>query len=145
MGLQARIKQAMAGVTLIELSVVLVVLAIFTCFAILSFGNLDESRDATAVQTVQTSLQGMVTQAADRLDVDADTLNQNNIINAMQLPPSGNMSMTGSGGAQYVLTMPQGGRTATYQVEDDGDVVLLSLTGFTKYEVQDGVIQKTGS
>ncbi|MDX2086115.1 MAG: type II secretion system protein [Candidatus Melainabacteria bacterium] len=131
---------ASSGMTLIELAVVIGIMTLLGGFAALSFFSMDETRDATMVESVQTSLQAVVTQASDRLEVAPASLNGANVINALNPPPGAQVS---GGGAAYSLSINGSSRGASYSVANNGDVRISNLNGFTHYVVSNhGTIQK---
>jgi prepilin-type N-terminal cleavage/methylation domain-containing protein len=124
------------GFTLLELVLTIAIVAILAGFALTSLRSLDEVGDATTVQSIQTSLQAMVAQGADRLDIPADQVPQAAVITALSLSPNAStngLSMRAGGSAgQYVLTINASNRTATYRVLSNGDVTLEATGNFVK-------------
>jgi prepilin-type N-terminal cleavage/methylation domain-containing protein len=57
------------GVSLIELGIAIVIIGIFTAFAIVSFERTYEDRDGRALEAAMATYQNVVTQGATRLNV----------------------------------------------------------------------------
>ena len=129
----------MRGYSLIELGLVIAIVAILAGFAITSFGNTGETRDASMVQSAQASLQSIVSQGSVRQDVKPVNLQPAAVITAIQssFGQGQNVTFTSSGGAggtQYTMTI-QNNRSATFQVTPTGDVSLIGINKFYHYQV----------
>lgn len=141
------------GYTLIELAVVIALIAILSGFAVSAFMGSGESRDAAMVQSAQTSLQQVISQASVRLDkTPQDVIDENgddveNATRQMLMQTNGGdlgITLTQQGGG-FVMRVEDTGRSASYEVSNSGDVTLDALGGsWTKYGVDqdNGVIQK---
>jgi prepilin-type N-terminal cleavage/methylation domain-containing protein len=129
-----------SGFTLIEIAMVIAVVGILSAFAFVSFGNADESRDATMIQAVQGSLQSIVSQGAIRMDQRPDQLDSSAVLTALRstlnqdTDTSGSIRASASGGT-YNINIPQKNRSATFNVASNGDVQLTGLSNFTRYSV----------
>jgi prepilin-type N-terminal cleavage/methylation domain-containing protein len=123
--------RAEAGMSLIEMALVLAIMAIFTTFAISSFGNADENRDATVVQNTQARLQNTINMAAERFDIAPGAVNAANVINALAATPNVTLALNGANG--YRVTLTNSGRTGTYRLNACGDICLAAATNFTAY------------
>lgn len=128
------------GFTLIELGVVIAVIAILATFLVVSLTGMDESRDAGMVQSVQASLQSVVTQASTRLDVPPSQLSPQNVINAVRINIPNQAVLDNT----YRLSFPQSGRGAQFAIANNGDVRITQLINFTSFTVNptDGTLQK---
>lgn len=139
------------GYTLIELAMVIAIVGVLTAFGLVSFGNMDEQRDASMVQSVQASLQSIVSQGAARLDIRPADF-QNAQLDAVLMAAQGLVARQAANnpvnitrsGRTFTLTIPSSGRGAQYAVDANGNVNLVpnSLQNFATYTVQNGVIQK---
>lgn len=135
------------GFTLMELAITIIVIALLSAFALVSFGNSAETRDAIMVQSAQAALQSVVSQGSARMDVPPSQLNSASVLNALRA--SFNTTGTGSSGVQFsasgssfVMNIPSGGRAATFSIGASGDVNLSALSNFQTYQVQNGIISK---
>lgn len=140
-------RSAKRGFTLIELAVTIAVIAILAAFAVTSFGNSSEVRDAAMVQSAQAALQSVVSQGSARMDLPPDQLNSASVLNALRASFNTNGATNSSvqftaSGNNYVMTIPSAGRTATFSIGASGDVNLSGLNNFTTYQVQNGLITK---
>lgn len=144
-------KASARGFTLVELAVVLVLIAIFSSFAIISFGGTSEVKDAKLVESTQASLQSVVSQGSARLDLSPAQLVEeryDDIVNALR----GNLQQTGAGddlvsfsfsGDLFQLSLLKSGRGASYTVTNSGDVRIANLSNFPSYTVSaSGTIKK---
>jgi prepilin-type N-terminal cleavage/methylation domain-containing protein len=123
--------QPQKGVSLIEIALVLVIIAVFTTFAMSSFGNADENRDATVVQNTQARLQNTINTAAERFDIAPGAVNAANVINALAATPGVVLAVNGVNG--YSATLTNSGRVGTYRLNACGDICLATVTNFTAY------------
>jgi len=137
------------GLTLIELAVTIIMVALLSAFSILTFTDMMETGDATLVQSTQAVLQTTLTQAANRLDVTPLTLSQgtggfngNNVVNACRLNVPQRATLSWLGGINYRVNIATQNRSANFLVTNTGDVVVQSISGFQKYTVANGVIKK---
>jgi prepilin-type N-terminal cleavage/methylation domain-containing protein len=133
-------RSATKGFTLIELAMVIAVMAILSAFALVSFGNSGEKRDATMVQSAQASLQSIVSQGAVRMDTRPDQLPPNAVLMAVQAivgqSGTGNSGVLfTNNGSQYTMTINGSSRSATFDISSTGDVRLIGLNNFPNYTV----------
>ena len=140
------VRAAKRGYTLIELAVIIVVIGILATFALTSLQGSDETRDAAMVQSAQAALQSVVSQGSARQDKAPSSLDPNAVLNALKADFNSNgnngavqFSLSGN---TFVMTIPGKSRSATFGIGTDGDVDLMSLSNFTDYTVQNGVIFK---
>lgn len=143
--------RASLGFTLIELAMVILVIAILSAFALVSFGNTGETRDASMVQSAQASLQSLISQGAVRMDKKPYELDEQSVLTAIRasvgdISGSQNMGVTFTSNApkQYTMTIGKSKRGATFEVTLTGDVKLKALNNFQHYKVDpgNGIIQK---
>lgn len=143
--------QASRGFTLIELAMVIAVIAILSAFALVSFGNTGETRDATMVQSAQASLQALISQGAVRMDKKPYDLDEKSVLTAIratagELSATKNRDVTFTSNApkQYTMTIGSSRRSAVFEVSTTGDVKLKALNNFQHYQVDpsNGIIQK---
>jgi prepilin-type N-terminal cleavage/methylation domain-containing protein len=134
-------RRVQTGFTFVELALVIAVLAVLSTFAIASFANGDEIRDASMVQAAQGSLQSIVSQGSIRMDQRPDQLDSGAILTAFRTV-LGQSSATSSSSVQasvnggiYTVTIPARNRSATFQVASNGDVMLIGLNNFPSYTV----------
>ncbi len=132
--------QSARGYTLIELAVVIAVLGILTAFAVVSFGNTGERRDATMVQAAQANLQSIISQGSVRMDTRPDQLPANMVLTAIQMAvgeqgASNQRVRFTSAGNQYTMSLDESSRSATFDVTNTGDVRLIGLNNFPNYVV----------
>lgn len=132
---------AQRGFTLMELCMVIALIALVSAFAIISFGNTGERRDATMVQAAQANLQTIISQGAVRMDIRPDQLPSNMVLTAIQssIGESGannsGVRFTATGNNSYTMTITSSNRSATFDVSNTGDVRLIGLNNFTSYVV----------
>lgn len=136
------------GFTLVELCVLIAFVAIFGAFAAVAFIGMDEVRDATAVESVQSNLQAIISQASTRLDVPIQQFdpsnsqaNAQNVVNAVNSRLGGGITLTRNGDT-YTMGITGSGRSASFDVNTNGDVIITNLSGFQKYTEQNGYLQK---
>ncbi|HEY9687507.1 MAG TPA: prepilin-type N-terminal cleavage/methylation domain-containing protein [Coleofasciculaceae cyanobacterium] len=128
------------GYNLIELAMVIAVVATLAAFALISFGNTGEQRDAQMVMSAQASLQSIVSQGAVRMDRRPDQLPAAAVLMAVQSAVSQNgaanngVSFTGNGN-QFTMTISSSNRAATFEISNTGDVRLIGLNNFANYTV----------
>jgi prepilin-type N-terminal cleavage/methylation domain-containing protein len=128
------------GYNLIELGMVIAVVSILAAFALISFGNTGEQRDAQMVMSAQASLQSIVSQGAVRMDLRPDQLPSAAVLMAVQSAVSQNgaanngVSFTGNGN-QFTMTISGSNRGATFEISNTGDVRLIGLNNFANYTV----------
>ncbi len=137
------------GFTLIELAMTIAVVAVLSAVGAITLGDLFEAGDASIVQSTQAVLQTTLTQAASRLDVNPLTLSQgtgtfngNNVVNACRISVPESATLVWQNGVNYQLNIPNSGRSANFTVTNTGDVVVQQLSGFQKFTVVNGVVQK---
>lgn len=139
-------RAAKRGFTLIELAMTMAVIAITAAFAMTTFQGSDEARDAAMVQSAQAALQSVVSQGSARTDTAPANLNPSNVMNALKATFNSNGPNTSVqfslSGSNYTMTMSGKNRAATFGIGNNGDVNLISLSNFTDYTVQNGVIFK---
>jgi Tfp pilus assembly protein PilE len=123
--------QPSAGISFIEIALVLAVIAIFATFAVSSFGNADENRDSTVIQNTQARLQNTINMAAERFDIAPGAVNAANVLNALPASPGVTLVLNGANG--YQVTLTNTGRTGTYRLNACGDICLAAVTNFTAY------------
>jgi prepilin-type N-terminal cleavage/methylation domain-containing protein len=128
------------GYNLIELGMVIAVVSVLAAFALISFGNTGEQRDAQMVMSAQASLQSIVSQGAVRMDRRPDQLPSAAVLMAVQSAVSQNgaanngVSFTGNGN-QFTMTISGSNRGATFEISNTGDVRLIGLNNFANYTV----------
>lgn len=140
--LRTQARNAQRGYTLIELAMIIGIMGMLAMFGVMSFGGLNEKRDAQMVETVQADLQSIVSQGMTRMDVNATQLMSTysaNVLTAVQAVIGQNggndlgITITNAGN-QYTMTITKSQRTATYSVSNTGDVNLVSISpNFTGY------------
>ena len=138
------------GFTLVELAITIVIIALLAAFAVLSFGNTDEQRDASMVQSAQASLQTIVTQGSARMDVTPMDLRDDysDAIKSAMQDALGESSSQNLGvvfdtqGSDFVLTITSTGRKAFFTITNTGDVELRDVSNFTLYDAENGIIKK---
>ncbi len=144
------------GFSLMELAIILGIIATLSSFAMVTFGNLDEERDARMVQAVQANLQSIVSQGAARLDLrpsefqdaqfEAVLLAAQASINQKVGAAPGSIRLERSSRNYYILTIPSKGRKAHFEVDSEGKVNLTKVDEFNAYIVgSDDTIKKKGS
>ncbi|HEY9746449.1 MAG TPA: prepilin-type N-terminal cleavage/methylation domain-containing protein [Oculatellaceae cyanobacterium] len=140
------------GFSLVELTMVIAIVLILAAFAVVSFGNTDEVRDASMVQSAQASLQSLISQGAVRMDkkpydmAKEDALAILTAIQANVGEGSGKdqgVKFSLAGDRQFGMTIGDK-RGAVFEVLQSGDVRLKSLSNFPNYMVDpnNGVIKK---
>jgi prepilin-type N-terminal cleavage/methylation domain-containing protein len=143
---------ANAGYTLVEVAMVIAILALLGSFAIISFGNAGEQRDAAMIQSAQASLQSIISQGAVRMDMRPDDLATTNpaaVINAVN-------AVIGSANGQnrgvtfranqypYRMTIASTGSWVEYVVQN-GDVLISQISpnlSAKGYSIQNGILVK---
>jgi type II secretory pathway pseudopilin PulG len=143
-------KKAVQGISLIEIGMVIAVLAIISAFAMVSFGNTGEVRDASMVQSAQASLQSIISQGAVRMDTKPYDLDAAMVLTAIRAnigergTVNQGVTFTSPGPHSYTMTIRGSQRSATFDVSTTGDVRLRSpLNNFPHYQVDaNGIIQK---
>lgn len=129
------------GYTIIELALVIMVLAVLAAFAVVSFGNTSETRDASMVQSAQASLQSIVSQGSVRMDVRPADLNSAAVLTAIKTTVgesnTANRGVTfTAAGRVYTMSIPGSKRKAVFEIDaQTGDVKLTGLTNFPNYKV----------
>lgn len=134
------VKSVQSGFNMIELGLVMAILGILAAFAMVSFGNTGEKRDATMVQSAQASLQSIVSQGAVRMDTRPDQLSPSAVLMAVQATVGQSGSSNAgvhfsNSGNQYVMTIDNSRRSATFDIASNGDVRLIGLNNFPNYTV----------
>ncbi|MEM0950727.1 MAG: prepilin-type N-terminal cleavage/methylation domain-containing protein [Cyanobacteria bacterium P01_H01_bin.74] len=144
-------KKSYSGYSLIELALTIAILVILSTFAYVSFGDTQEARDARLVQSTQAVLQTVVTQGTARLSLTPTQLRNTQLPAVLVAARSyigqdGNTSSNGvqlaSNGNTIVVSIDDSSRQATYSIEDNGNINLLTVTNFNHYEAQNGIISK---
>ena len=148
---QMTVSQGSRGFTIIELAMVIAVVAILSAFALVSFGNTGETRDASMVQSAQASLQSIISQGAVRMDKKPYDLDEKSVLTALkatigELSATQNRGITFTSNApkQYTMTIGSSRRSAVFEVSTTGDVKLKTLNNFQHYQVDqsNGIIQR---
>lgn len=125
---------------MIELGMIMMVISMLAAFALLSFGNTGEQRDASMVMSAQANLQSIVSQGAVRLDRRPDQLPTSAVLMAVQATvgqtntDSRGITFTGTGN-QFTMTINGTSRAATFEISNTGDVRLIGLSNFSNYVV----------
>jgi hypothetical protein len=136
-----RLWASTAGFNLVELTMIIFTISLLAAFAVVSFGNTSEQRDATMVQSAQASLQSIVSQGSVRMDTRPDQLPTSAVLMAVQSAVGENggnnsgVHFTNNGGNQYTMTIDSSGRAATFDISTSGDVRLIGLNSFPNYTV----------
>ncbi len=132
------LRQPVKGFTLIELGVVIAIVAILAAFAAVSFSGKGEREAAVMVQSVQNTLQSIVTQGSARMDVNPANLNHQAILVAasatLNQQNGSNISLAISGSNFVLRILKPQFRTATYEINNMGMVSLNDLTNFQNYQ-----------
>ncbi|MBK8190790.1 MAG: hypothetical protein IPK79_10120 [Vampirovibrionales bacterium] len=135
--------RAHKGFTLIELTCIVVAMLVLSGIALFVYGDVMESGDATLVDSVQGSLQTVISQASSRLDVNPTATPSANVVNVLRMSIPDTAAVTATGPTTYRLEMPRSARRAAYQVGANGAVRITGLSGFTHYSIDaDGSIKK---
>lgn len=130
---------------------ILAVIAILSSFAMVSFGNLGEERDAKMVQAAQASLQAIVSEGAARLDMRPADFTDDQfqaVLLAAQASIGQKMGVSNSdvrlsrSGRNYTLSIAKSGRQAVFSVSTTGNVDLNRVDNFGSYIARNGIIQK---
>jgi prepilin-type N-terminal cleavage/methylation domain-containing protein len=130
------------GVTLIELGIAIVIIGIFTAFAIVSFERTYEDRDGRALEAAMATYQNVVTQGATRLNVTPSGVNPAMVLQAM--PPTKRLLWETAGQNITVYTLavknqPKAqARSIRFRTNSCGDVCANRLSGFTHYLIKPG-------
>lgn len=135
------------GYTLVELAVTIAILGLVSGFAIIRMDGLLESRDASAIQAAQAALQQVISQGSTRMDVAPAALDPDIVRDATQDYLMQNSGVTAvnfstSGTNRYTLNLSSSTRSAQYQVQNDGQVDIISAPGFNHYSIQSGKLEK---
>jgi prepilin-type N-terminal cleavage/methylation domain-containing protein len=151
-----------AGYTLIEMAITIALLGILAAVSIPNFMSMNESRDARMVESAQSTLQQVISQASNRRDVSpgclmgsqtccpipaACSMNhmrpqiQAAVINSID-PTQGRIQFTVPSATSATMTIVSTGRTATYTIDPAGNVSLANtgLGGFTRFQALNGGI-----
>jgi type II secretory pathway pseudopilin PulG len=124
---------ATKGITLIEVALSIVIIAVFAGFAVATLVDFSEDGDARTVEADQAMLQGIILQASDRLDTLPSNVNLNNVLNVIPNNPNRTLA---AGGGGLTQTLNKSGRVATFRVNGCGQVCLTNLSGFSKYSLK---------
>jgi prepilin-type N-terminal cleavage/methylation domain-containing protein len=145
---------AQHGVNFIEIALVIAVVAVLSAFAMVSFGVLNEERDAEMVISAQATLQSCVTQGATRLDIRPEAFKADHYEMVLTAARAGIGQKEGTHGdvrlvrsdSRFTLTIPSTGRSAEFQVDPNGTVRLVSIGKFSpdKYKIDSatGILYK---
>jgi len=146
---------AAVGFTLIELCIVICLLGILAAFGFTTWLSSDEMRDAQMVQSAQAALQQVISQGATRMDTSpsailANTALRTNVITAVNtlngVGPTSTATdrvMFSDANPNFLMRITSTNRTATYRVDPaTGNVSLLTISGFTTFVQNNGVIQR---
>ncbi len=139
--------KAEKGFTLIELAMTMMIVITLAGFAYFSYRDYREGADAVLVDSMQSSLQSIVSQASARTDTNATNLNAAAVVRAVRMDGttggSENVELTTTGLAAYQVRIDPSNRTASYIVNPSGNVSLVNITGFTHFNISaNGTIQK---
>ncbi len=137
-----------AGFTMIEMAMVVAILAIVSAFAFISYNGTTESRDAAVVQSVQVTLQQVISQASGRYDLSPTALDTTDVVNAVNgyltnISGGNNVVFSATGGG-YRMSIAGSGRGGNYSINNRGDVTLNSplIGSWQHYGVTNGIISK---
>ncbi len=148
--MQRVFRQARRGFNAVEVAIAVIIVAVLGAFTLATLSNSDEVQDAAMVQSAQASLQSVVTQGAARMDLTPMALRDTysgSILNELKASfrtkntGNANVQFTPSGDS-FLMNIPKAGRSATFKINNSGDVNLTSLSNFTSYKVFNGVISK---
>jgi hypothetical protein len=136
---------AQPGINFIEIALAIAVVAVLSAFAMVSFGVLNEERDAEMVISAQTTLQSSVTQGATRLDIRPAEFTADHYEMVLTAARASIGQKGGKHGdarlvrndTRFTLTIPSTGRSAEFQVDPNGTVRLVSIGKFSpdKYKI----------
>lgn len=142
---------AQSGYTIMELAMIIAIVGILSAFAMVSFGNLGEERDAKMVQAAQAALQSIVSEGAARLDIRPADFGDDQF-QAVLLAAQASIGQrvgTNSGevllsrsGRTYTLRITKSGRQAVFNLTTTGNVNLSRVDNFGSYVASNGIIQK---
>jgi prepilin-type N-terminal cleavage/methylation domain-containing protein len=144
-----RSRKKARGYTLIEVAIVVGLMSIIASIGLIGFRVMMESRDATMVDSVQASLQTLVAQAADRVDLTPaqlmnDATQRTRLLRALDNTIDNTVTVAAGGANNQIrMTIVQSNRGATYTVDASGNAVIGAgnLTGFSHYTLNNGRIQ----
>lgn len=119
----------------IGLILVGLLLAVYGALFIL---DMEETRDAEKVESVQVSLQVALSRGVATLQLPPNEIHPANIVNdaRTRFPKGVKVSK------DLHLTLPRSGREAQFRITREGDMVLVSLKRFTRFHVEDGRIMR---
>lgn len=146
-----RYSTAKSGYSLLELGLIIGVMAVLSCFALVSFGNMGEERDAKMVQAAQASLQSIVSEGAARLDMRPADFGDDQFQAVLLAAQASIGQRTGTNsssvqlsraGRNYTLTIASTGRQAVFSLSTSGNVDLIRVDNFGSYTASNGVIKK---
>jgi prepilin-type N-terminal cleavage/methylation domain-containing protein len=129
-----------SGFSLIEIAVAIVIIGIFSSFALVSFERTYEDRDARALETAMASYQNVVIQGSQRLNVIPADVSPAMAIQAV--PPLRRLAFRSSGSTVYAYALSKPtqslalARSVAFRTNRCGDVCATRLNGFTYFALK---------
>lgn len=123
---------------LLQKAGILGTLVLLLTYAGLFIWGIQETRDAKTVETVQVKLQTAVSKGMAALELPPSQIHPQNIINAAQSGFPKGVKVD----PQYHMVLNPSGREAQYQITDSGDLILVSVTNFSRFHVENGRIMR---
>jgi prepilin-type N-terminal cleavage/methylation domain-containing protein len=129
------------GFTLIEMAMVIAVAAALSGVGAMAWTQLSEDGEATAVRSLQATIQNKAVQIADRLEQPANTLNSA-AFNNMMAGNLGEATLTWTGGTVNAGRIQvRSGKLVNFTMDASGRVTVISATGWSKYVVNGGQLR----
>lgn len=137
-------KRNQAGITLLELTICIIFIAIISAVAMPRFFNMLEDAQAETLRSVSADIEMYLSQGFSRgrtyteLTTDGGGGFWDEIINDAQTSYAGTLVILPTGNGTASITLTDSGRTGTINVRTDAKIEFTALTGFTQYAI-DGI------
>lgn len=124
------------GISFAHGLVVVLVVALLGIYFWLFAAGIEETQDASIVESVQVSLQATSSKGAATLQVPPAQIHPLNVVNAAKSSFPKGVRVD----EKLNLVIQKTDRGAQYQITDRGDLVIVSLKNFTRYHIEAGRI-----
>lgn len=113
---------------------VAITIGLLAVYMWISLTGIQETQEAKIVESVQISLQETVSKGMAELQLPPHEIHPLNIVHAAKSSFPKGVKLDSS----FRLSIPNSKRTAQFKVTPSGDLIVVSLTNFTRFRIENG-------